>query len=74
MRVIEKYIQDVIFQKVEIKDMIDENNVMIDEKNFFNQPIKNKVKTYDNIRKNSASQGHYYTATCLLDYNYFKDH
>ena len=40
--------------------MIDENNVMIDEKNFFNQPIKNKVKTYGNIRKNSASQGHYY--------------
>ena len=61
-------------QKVEIKDMIDENNVMIDEKNFFNQPIKNKVKTYDNIRKNSASQGHYYTATCLLDYNHFKEH
>ena len=60
MRVIEKYIQDIIFQKVEIKDMIDENNVMIDEKNFFNPPIKNKVKTYDNIRKNSASQGHYY--------------
>ena len=60
MRVIEKYIQDIIFQKVEIKNMIDENNVMIDEKNFFNQPIKNKVKTYGNIRKNSASQGHYY--------------
>ena len=60
MRLIENYIQDIIFQKVEIKDMIDENNVMIDEKNFFNQPIKNKVKTYDNIRKNSASQGHYY--------------
>ena len=32
---------------VEIKDY----NVMIDGRNFFDQPIKNDLKTYDNIRK-----------------------
>ena len=32
---------------VEIKDY----NVMIDGKNFFDQPIKNDKVTYDNIRK-----------------------
>ena len=32
---------------VEIKDY----NVMIDERNVFDQPIKNDLKTYDNIRK-----------------------
>ena len=31
---------------VEIKDY----NVMIDGRNFFDQPIKNDLKTYDNIR------------------------
>ena len=33
--------------KVEIKDY----NVMIDGKNFFDQPINNNFKTYENIRK-----------------------
>ena len=32
---------------VEIKDYI----VIIDGKNFFDQPIKNDTKTYENIRK-----------------------
>ena len=27
-------------------------NVIIDGKNFFDQPIKSKLKTYENIRKN----------------------
>ena len=33
--------------KVEIKDY----NVMIDGKNFFDQPINSMIKTYENIRK-----------------------
>ena len=33
--------------KVEIKDY----NVMIDGKNFFDQPINSNIKTYENIRK-----------------------
>ena len=54
----------------EIKDY----NVIIDEKNFFDQPIKNDFKTYDNIRKIATGQGDDYTTGCLLDYNYFKEH
>ena len=45
---------------------------MIDRKNFYDQPIKNYIKTYDNIRKIATAQGDDYTTGCLLDYNYFK--
>ena len=31
-------------------------NVMIDRRNFFDQPIKNDLKTYDNIRKIATGQ------------------
>ena len=34
---------------------------MIDGKNFFEQPINNGVKTYENIRKITTSQGDDYT-------------
>ena len=54
--------------KVEIKDY----NVMIDGKNFFDQPIKNDKVTYENIRKIAIGQGDDYTTGCLLDYTYFK--
>ena len=53
---------------VEIKDY----NVMIDGKNLFDQPIKNDLKTYDNIRKVATGEGDDYTNGCLLDYPYFK--
>ena len=53
---------------VEIKDY----NVMIDGKNFFDQPINNMIKTYENIRKITIGQGDDYTTGCLLDYTYFK--
>ena len=36
-------------------------NVMIDGKNFFNQPINNNFKTCDNIRKISAGKADDYT-------------
>ena len=53
---------------VEIKDY----NVLINGRNFFDQPIKNDLKTYDNIRKIATGQGDDYTTGCLLDYPYFK--
>ena len=56
--------------KVEIKDY----NVMIDGKNFFDQPVKNDKVTYENIRKIATGQGDDYTTGCLLDYSYFKDY
>ena len=46
---------------VEIKDC----NVMIDGKNFFDQPAKNDKVTYDSIRKITIGQGDDYTTGCL---------
>ena len=47
---------------------------MIDGKNFFDQPVKSDMRTYDNIRKIATVQGDDYTRACLLDCNYFKKH
>ena len=65
---VKKVTSNMIFQ---LWDKID-YNVMIDERNFFDQPIKNDLKTYNNIRKIATGQGDDYTAGCLLDYPYFK--
>ena len=59
---------DDYLQTVEIKDY----NVMINEINFFDQSIKNDLKTYDNITKIQTGQGDDYTTECLLDYSYLK--
>ena len=45
---------------------------MIDWKNVFDQPIKNDLKIYENIRKIALGQGDDYTNGCSLDYPYFK--
>ena len=47
---------------------------MIDGKNFFDQPIKSNLKTYENIRRIATGQGDDYTTGCLLDYSYFNNH
>ena len=44
---------------------------MIDGKNFFDEPVKNDERIYDNIRKTSTGQGNNYTTGYLLDYVYF---
>ena len=46
---------------------------MIDGRTFFDQTIKNDLKTYDNIPKIATGQGDEYTARCLLEYPYFKE-
>ena len=56
--------------KVELKDY----NVMIDGRNFFDQPTNNMNKTYKSIRKIATGKGDDYTTGCLLDYPYFKDY
>ena len=55
---------------VEIKNY----NVMIDGKNFFDQPVKSNKITYENIRKIATGQGDDYTTGCFLDYAYFKNY
>ena len=49
-------------------------NVLIDGRNFYDQPMNDLVKQYDEIRKTPTGQGDGYTAGCLLDYQYFIDH
>ena len=60
----EQVIEDTIFHMY---------NVMIDGKNFFDQPVKNDKVTYENIRKVATGQGDDYTTGCLLDYIYLKN-
>ena len=55
--------------KVEIEDY----NVMIDGRSFFDQPINSMNKTYENIRKIATGKDDDYTTGCLLDYPYFKE-
>ena len=43
-------------------------------KDFYDQPINDLIKQYDEIRKIATGQGDDYTTGCLLDYQYFKDH
>ena len=47
---------------------------MIDGQKIFDQPVKNDLRTYDNIKKIATGQGDDYTTDCLLDYPYFKEH
>ena len=69
MKLMEKYTK-YYHPTEEIKDY----NVIIDRRNFFDQPVKNDFKTNDNIRKIAIGRGDDYTTGCLLDYNYFKNH
>ena len=45
---------------------------MIGRRKFFDQPIKNDLKTY-NIKKIATGQGDDYKNGCLLDYLYSKN-
>ena len=47
-------------------------NVLIARINFFDQPVKNDLRIYDNIRKIATGQGDDYPIDYLLDYPYFK--
>ena len=56
--------------RVNITDYI----VLIDGRNFYDQPINGLIKQYDEVRKISIGQGDDYATGCLIDYQYFKDH
>ena len=49
-------------------------NVIIYGRNFYDQPINDKFKKYDEIRKTATGKGDDYTTSCLLDYQYFRDY
>ena len=50
---------------------IENYNIEIDGRNFYDQPINDSIKQYDEIRKISTGQGDDYTTGCLLDFAYF---
>ena len=41
---------------------------MIDGQNVFDQPVKNDLRTIDNVQKVPTGQGDDYTTGCLLDW------
>ena len=51
---------------------IENYNIDIDGRNFYDQPINDLIKQYDEIRKISIGQGDDYTTGCLLDFSYFE--
>ena len=51
---------------------IENYNIEIDGRNFYDQPINDSIKQYDEIRKVSTGQGDDYTTGCLLDFAYFE--
>ena len=51
---------------------IENNNIEIDGRNFYDQPINNSIKQYNEIRKISTEHGGDYTTDSLLDFAYFE--
>ena len=47
-------------------------NVLIDGRNFYDQPFNASITKYDEIRKIATGKGDNYATGCLLDYDYFK--
>ena len=62
------HIEDSFFQEKKTKNY----NIEIDERNFYDHPINDSVKQYDEVRKISTGNGDDYTTGCLLDFAYFK--
>ena len=52
---------------------INNYNIEIDGRNFYDQPINDLIKQYEEVRKISTGHGDDYTTGFLLDYVYFKD-
>ena len=51
---------------------IENYNIEIDVRNFYDQSTNDSIKQYDEVRKISTGQGDDYTTGCLLDFAYFK--
>ena len=47
-------------------------NVLIDGRNFYDQPINDSIRKYEEVRKIATGKGDNYATGCLLDYDYFK--
>ena len=47
--------------------------VLIDNRKFYDQPVNDQIKKYEEVRKIATGQRDNYATGCLLDYQYFKD-
>ena len=56
------------------KEIFDNYIVLINRKNFYDQPVGSDVKRYEEIRKLRTGLGEDYTTGFLLDYDYIKSH
>ena len=61
-------LQAICIPTVEIKAYI----FVVDGRNFFDKPIRNDLKTFNNIKKIPTGEGDDYTSEFLPDYLYFK--
>ena len=50
---------------------IENYNIEIDRRDFYDQSINDSVRQYHEVRKILAGQGDDYTTGCLLDFTYF---
>ena len=51
---------------------IENYNIEIDGRNFYDESINDSIKQYDEIRKKSTGKRDDYTTGCLLDFAYFE--
>ena len=49
-------------------------NVIIDGRNFYDNPMESDIERYREIKKVMIGKGEDYTTGSLLDYNYFRKH
>ena len=64
-----KVITNIFFPRAQIENY----NIEIEGKNFYDQWINNSIKQYDEVRKVSTGQGDDYTTGCLLYFAYFEN-
>ena len=65
----------IIIQKgIKTNNIIFQNALLKNRKNFYEQLVDSDVKQYKKIRKLTRGQYDDYTAACLLDYEYIKNH
>ena len=52
---------------------IENYKIKIDERHFYDQPINDSIKQYDEVRKVRTGLSDDYRTGCLLDFAYFKE-
>ena len=67
-------LKETVTENTFFQELIPPITMSIDGRNFYDQPTKDQIKKYDEIRKIATGKGDDCTTGCLLDYQYFKNH